>query len=511
MARPTEEGTRLRDKLDEAVRKANARDAVEALQALARLEPEEPRWPHRLGEALVKAGKKAEAERAWVTAVQLLEKQGFLTRAVAVARQLVELNPQRADVLSSFDQQSTRALRAKALQAPAFRPPPPVPKDTLRPPPPPVALPSAPAAGAVAPPVPKAVLRALMSEPEPPPVPPAARPKVRISPPDGPSFVGGMPAGGLAALAKPLSLSLDLTADEVRYEDVPAEESVAIEIGDLEAMSLSSLSRIDDPEVLDALRAERVSSLSATTLFAEVSPEALAELARSSNVHSLGEGQWVCRGGEAADALFVVVDGTGEMLIHGEAAPGAILTEGQAFGEAALLRGGVYPASVRAQGPLSLLRIATAELRRIAEAYSDVHRALFDLLTRRLLTLTLQTSPLFAAFDVQQKLALARLFEVRRAAPGIVLEEKGKRCDGLYITLAGEFEVVQGDDSVPLPPGSVVGHEALLNRMPARKSVIVMSDSIVLRMPASKFGSFAAEFPPAVAYLADVASSYAEP
>lgn len=515
MANPNDEAARLRAKLDEAVQKGNTKDVVTSLEGLMKLEPEEPRWPHRLGEAYLRAGKKAEAERAWTVAVQLMQKRGFLARAVAIARQLADLNPQRADVLNSIDQGSTRELRAKALQAPAFRPappPPPVPKGTLRPPPPPAPKP-APAAMAPAPPIPKNLLRALMVEPPPPPPETVAKhqPSSRRASTDGPSFVGGMPAGGFAALAKPLQAARDAAADEVRYEDVPEEESVAIEIADLDMMALSSMSQVIDPEVADALREERVVQLSATALFAEVSPDALGKLAGASKVIALSDGEVVCEAGADADALFVLVEGTAEMLLYGDDTLGVVLSEGQAFGEAALLRGGVTPATVRAQGAATMLRIEKDKLRDIAEAHADVHRALFDLLTRRLLTLTLQTSPLFAAFDAQQKRELARMFEVRRAAPGIVLEERGKRCDALYVTLAGEFEIVMGDDSIPLAPGKVVGQEALLAGKPARKSVMVMSDSIVLRMPASKFSAFAAQFPPALAYLADTASFLMEP
>jgi len=343
---------------------------------------------------------------------------------------------------------------------------------------------------------------------EPPPAPFAAH--AASVTPDLPSFVGGMPSGGLAAAAKPLERAADAAGDEVRYDDVPPEESVAIEIADFDLMSIAALDRIDDPDIFEALRSERVLQLSATTLFAEVSAEALGDLARAANVMTLLDGDRVASRGEDARALFVVVDGTALMRIHGDDAPGAELSEGQAFGEGALLRGGTHPCDVVALGSLTVLWIDRDDLRRIAEAHVEVHHALFDLLTRRLLTHTLLTSPLFAAFDPGQRRELARMFEVRRAAPGIVLEERGKRCDALYITLAGEFEIIQGEEATPLPAGSIVGHEALLSRSPARKSVMVMSDSIDLRMPAAKFGSFAAQFPPAIAYLADVASTYSD-
>ncbi len=519
-----DEGARLRRMLDDATKRGNTKTTLEALEALARIEPWEPRWPHRLGDMLLKLGRRAEAERAWVTAVQLLQKQGLLTRAVALGRQLTEINPERVDVLRSIDQESARALRAKAILSPALRPPP-VPADMLRRPPSPASASPAPVPAPIAAhcrplppppppspprsaaPIPKAILQSLMADSSQRPVlqPPAVA--TASSSADGPSFVAGMPTGGYAALAQPLEVAPEGKDDEVRYVDVPPEQSVSIEIGDLAMMSLSSLSGVEDSEAVDGLRAERESHLSATALFAEVSPKALEELARAANVMTVDADQWVCRRGDDADALFVVVDGQAEMLLYGDFVEGVPLWEGQAFGEGALLRGGVHPASVRARSQLTLLWIATDMLRAISETHADVHRALFDLLTKRMLTLTLQTSPLFAAFDAQQKRELARMFEIRRAAPGMVLEEKGKKSDALYVLLAGEVEIVQGDESVPLAPGTIVGHEALLAGRPARKSVMVVSDSIVLRMPAARFGAFAAQFPPAVAWLADMASA----
>ncbi|MCU0691670.1 MAG: cyclic nucleotide-binding domain-containing protein, partial [Polyangiaceae bacterium] len=158
-----------------------------------------------------------------------------------------------------------------------------------------------------------------------------------------------------------------------------------------------------------------------------------------------------------------------------------------------------------AKREMLLLRIPRDTLHEMVAGQADVHRQLFDLLVTRLLTNTLQTSPLFAAFDSAQRRELATLFEVRRAAPGIVLEQQGKRSDGLYLTLAGEFRVVQGRPPGPLPPGALLGHTSILGQTPANRTVIAVVESIVLRMPAARFGDFAARFPPVLASLADLA------
>jgi CRP-like cAMP-binding protein len=82
-----------------AVERDKPRDAVEALVELERLEPEEPIWSHRLGDAYRRLRKKNEAEEAFVRAMQRYVEKGFMPRAIAMAKLVESLNPARASLL----------------------------------------------------------------------------------------------------------------------------------------------------------------------------------------------------------------------------------------------------------------------------------------------------------------------------------------------------------------------------------------------------------------------------
>jgi CRP-like cAMP-binding protein len=107
----TKEASRLREVLEKATLRNNRAAAADALAELTTLEADQPRWPHRLGETLVRLGRAHEAERAYVQAANLYAAQGFLARAIAVAKLAVEINPARATLLATLDPQPAQELR----------------------------------------------------------------------------------------------------------------------------------------------------------------------------------------------------------------------------------------------------------------------------------------------------------------------------------------------------------------------------------------------------------------
>ena len=138
--------------------------------------------------------------------------------------------------------------------------------------------------------------------------------------------------------------------------------------------------------------------------------------------------------------------------------------------------------------------------------HPELNDVLLNLLTGRLIANLVQTSPLFVDFDLEHRRKLAHMFEVRRAMPGTVLQEQGKRSDGLYVLLMGELDMEEGGLVASLRPGSVFGHGSLLTRSPADRTIRASSEALVLRMPAARFAHFAAEFPPALDHLAELAA-----
>jgi CRP-like cAMP-binding protein len=136
-----------------------------------------------------------------------------------------------------------------------------------------------------------------------------------------------------------------------------------------------------------------------------------------------------------------------------------------------------------------------------------VQDALFQLLARRLVSNVVQRSPLFAAFEPNQRLELAQLFEVRRAEAGSVLAEIGRKVDGLYVLLAGELMAkTSGGAETRVARGSTFGQGALVSGVASDTSLLAATELVVLRLPASKFAALAALYPPALAHLSETAA-----
>lgn len=91
---------------DNAARKPKL--AIETAVELERLEPGEPRWSHKRGELLQRQGNKEAAVEAYSLAVEKYAGRGFLPRAIAMAKIVLDLDPTRTWVMESLDQSEAR-------------------------------------------------------------------------------------------------------------------------------------------------------------------------------------------------------------------------------------------------------------------------------------------------------------------------------------------------------------------------------------------------------------------
>ena len=124
----------------------------------------------------------------------------------------------------------------------------------------------------------------------------------------------------------------------------------------------------------------------------------------------------------------------------------ARLGEGAIFGELALVAAQPRSASVEVVGEADLLEMGAAALRAAAGELPQLAEALDRFTRERLLKNLLATSPLFRPFSPQQRVDLARRFTGHDVAPGTELIREGDPGRGLYIVLAGEVEVLKGEE-----------------------------------------------------------------
>lgn len=114
---------------------------------------------------------------------------------------------------------------------------------------------------------------------------------------------------------------------------------------------------------------ERIRLLSSCDLMRHLPPEDIEPILESISGKRLANGEILFRAGDEADALYIVAQGKVEVLNGATAdtgsAPLAVLGEGHAFGEMALLSGGPRTATIRATEDTELLVIAKADFERL--------------------------------------------------------------------------------------------------------------------------------------------------
>lgn len=455
----------LREGVDLALRRGELAATIAPLGELARLESAEPRWPHRLGDALLRLGRTGEAVAAYEDAVDRYAALGFLTRAVAMAKVITGLDPSRGDVLERVDPGAARAVHRRKRPG-GYDPD------------------AAPEGGVAA------------AAPKLEPAADAASDEVRFGDAD-----------------QERSIEVDLSEVELlEQEDRPTPVDPA-----------SLFAEAPPPTTASTL-----ALLPVFPLFAEVPKDVLLELVGGATLVELDDGHVVVRTDEPADALFTIVEGRVQVTVPGlEDRRPIALGEGDVFGESCLLEGARRRADVVVDGRLSALRVPKDTLDAVAARAPVVHDLLIELLTRRLVANLFRTSSLFRGFPPEIRRELARMFEVRRADEGTVLVAEGKRSDGLYVLLQGrlvqEVGVARAAGAVDatlgapdpassptggatLGPGAIIGQRSLIEHSPAPVTLRAASELLLLRLPAARFMTLASGYPPVLERLAELAA-----
>ena len=136
------------------------------------------------------------------------------------------------------------------------------------------------------------------------------------------------------------------------------------------------------PEAAMLSTVEKVLFLKSAPVFARLSSEDLAPLARIADLVSVSPGQKVFAAGELGDALFVVVRGS--VAIRRGSHPVATLGTGEAFGEMAVLDEAPRSADAVAVEETDLLRIGSEEFYELLHEQVEIAEGIIKMLTRRL-------------------------------------------------------------------------------------------------------------------------------
>jgi CRP-like cAMP-binding protein len=267
------------------------------------------------------------------------------------------------------------------------------------------------------------------------------------------------------------------------------------------------LQEIGDAATLRAY-AEMVAQLAASTtdlgalpdryppvpLLSELAQGPFLKLLAQAVVRRVPVGAALVKEGEPGSSFFFVAGGQVRVYSRGAATQAlgessqheiGRLGEGGIFGELALVSAQPRAATVEAITEVDVIELGCNALRALAIEQPAVRDVLERFTRDRLLKNLLATSPLFRPFSPQQRLDLARRFSGHELAPGTEVIREGEEGRGLFVILAGELEVLKGDEPFQssvaiLRGGDLFGEISLIRGTPATATVRAATPAAVL-------------------------------
>jgi cAMP-dependent protein kinase regulator len=233
-----------------------------------------------------------------------------------------------------------------------------------------------------------------------------------------------------------------------------------------------------------------------TTLFSRLGQEELHSVLEALEPRVFQQGEIIVEQGQPGSSMFAIVEGSVEVvktLKSGRRRTMAVLSEGDFFGEIALLSDVPRFASVRAFERTAVLELTRERLDRVVQQHPTVGEVLRAFHRERLLENVLRDHPLFRALPAPMRDAMARDFQVCSRSTGELLLVEGRPADALYLLVRGRCRVLrwQPDGSErlirTLSEGDVFGEGALMRGLPATETVYADMPCLLLRLERERF------------------------
>ena len=252
-------------------------------------------------------------------------------------------------------------------------------------------------------------------------------------------------------------------------------------LADLAAAQAVSLpNRVDSAGQTDSPNVGRGvslrSELANTPLFGDLDSASLHTLIHKVRVVNLEAGQVLFRQGDAANSLYVIVEGAVVPIAEGEQRRKlAVLERGEFFGEIGLMTKQPRNATIEALVDTKLLAIDRRVLWKLIAKQPSVAKSILRFLRTRLIDRQIRTNLFFAAFAQAEREAVARQFRIFELKDGARVVEQGKPADGLFVVLSGRLSRIDresGKQIGELGLGDVFGGLSLLDGQPAGSDVV---------------------------------------
>ncbi|QRK06591.1 cyclic nucleotide-binding domain-containing protein [Archangium violaceum] len=503
------EPRQLRDKANEALTKGRFARAAELFEEYCQLDPKDHQARVRLGDAWVKVGDNARAITAYQAAAEGFAREGFLPRAIAASKLILELEPSHQGVQQMlaglYARRGGTGGGARAVTPAPVTPPPTGPAEPPAPTtraalfielPPELdealardeatdvelelsdaekgrteAAPSQPTMAKAAPPG----LRRRSSDAQPPEPAPQPQPQ--------PLRVAEMPATSPVDVQPPVPGNSPFTELVVQADSL-------LHAVELAALAADGAGKAVEEETVSEAPSQD-DGLPKIPLFSDLPRDAFIALFERCPLRRFPEGTRIIEQGTRGDAFYVICAGRVriERRSGSELRSLAVLGEGAFFGEMALLSGAPRSASVvSASEETQVLEISAPVLAALSRRFPQVARALRRFCRQRLLSDVVNTSALFQPFGRKDRRELVERFRAREVRRGDVIIHEGHQVDGLYVVLSGEVAVSKGGQSLArLREGELFGEMSLLQKTPANATVTAARNTSLLRLPREDF------------------------
>ena len=414
--------------------------AIETYRKLVKADKRDDRSMIRIAECYRKLKKSKEAIAAYRQVATFYANAGFLIKAIAINKQILDIDPNNSDVQAELaDLYAKRGIPAGGPAAS-----------------------STPEVAAAA-----AEVESVLEEAE------------------DEEVISEAEEIAAAEAAEEVTLDLD--------EDVPNMGEIATEgLPELDAAPQAEA----PPPPPPAAPSAAARNLPTIPLFSDLQPDEFAFVIDTCQVKSVGARTRIIEEGEIGNSMFVLV--SGEVLIyrHDEAGNTIKITtlkEGSFFGEFALLSDSKRHASVGALTECELLEITRAHLDEIVAKFPRVGEVMNDFYKKRILATLLLTSPLFQPLSIEDRKQLVTKFQMMTKKPGQDVLVEGGPGDGLYLIKSGEVEIIIHDKEgsevtiTYLSEGSFFGEISLIEHKPCTATVRTTQDTILLKLPKDAF------------------------
>ncbi|MCU1281804.1 MAG: putative transcriptional regulator, Crp/Fnr family [bacterium] len=448
---------KVKDQATKAVEKKQYAKAAELYLQISLAEPTDPDWHQRAGESFRKVPDIAQAVRELELAAEGYAKGGFLLKAIAVCKVVLQIDPKHT---------ATQATLAELYAKREGRPAP----------------------GKVPLAAPVEVGRTSSGTFT---IAPKAAPPVAA-----PAPLDALPLAQIfgAHRSQQFSVAALAAAAEVELEPSAYEISLDEEV---------------DVSLADAIPVERPTappSLPKIPLLSSLDADDLRYVIERVDVRDLEPRDVVLRQGEQGGSLFVVVSGRVQVVTESPRRELASLGEGAFFGELALLTNFPRSATVVAAAPTQLLEISRELVSEIVRRSPEVLKTLLRFFRDRLLDRMFGASPLFSSFSPEEARALSDRFLFLELEPRMRAIVEGERAPGMFLLLCGEARVTRGSSEVArLQPGDVFGEMSLLHRGAATATIETLSKCWALELPRERFQEVMLTYPQMLEYISNIA------